>query len=226
MNPSPRIDVDISSLSFDNNWPLKCFTREVEGSILEEILDYDPDIIILDFIDERYDILRVGGGYLTLAVELLMSGASEQEWFRNGERIPRLSQECYRLWTTAARNFAEFLHVRLPNAQVLIHDAPWTSVIVEGRDLSSEIPGPGLTEQELHEGNVAQVPEYDLLTKSYAGILASFLPKSEWLTIPKDLQVAARDHIWGAAPFHYVTEYYAAAVAHLSARGVKFNSLT
>lgn len=222
MNEVPSINVDYQNLKFENDWPLKCFKREVEGTILTELVDFKPDILLLDFVDERYNILQVGGGYITLPVELLNSGIYGLPWFDERKVIDRQSAECNTLWASAASQFSTFMRKNLPNTKVVIHDAPWSNSIVPGADLSSGTPGPANPRQQLHADNTVDVEAFDRLMKSYARRLSDLMPEAERLSVSEAYHIRAQGHIWGEAPFHYVVEYYREAAKQLEKFGISF----
>lgn len=222
MSEKPEIPADYSSLDFSSNWPLKCFQREVEGTILGELVDFNPDTLILDFVDDRYNLMRVGAGYITLSVEVLQSGAIGTEWYKAGALVHRLSQECQHLWLDALKKFAELLRSHLPNTKIIVHDAPWSSLAVPGTDLLSGNARQADQKQQIHDSNIVNVDQFDRLMKFYAASALLYIPSAKKLATPRETHVRAEQHIWGEAPFHYVREYYAEAAAQLVGHGITF----
>lgn len=222
MNARPAIDQNLEGLKFSNNWPMKCFQREVEGKILQELIEFNPDTIILDFVDERYNLMRFVDGYITLSVEVIQSGSTEEKWFEEGIFIPRISHECNLLWIEALKNFSTFLQNHLPHTKIIVHDAPWAGTVVAGSNLMSSEAVLANPQQELHPGNIVNVETFDRLMKFYAAATMAYIPKASKISIPNEFYVRAREHLWGEAPFHYVSEYYGAAADELRKHGITF----
>src|SRR6476646_4421577 len=81
--------------------PHRALVADLAKTALAELVAFRPTHLIFDFIDERFDLLSVGGTLITDSWELEASGYRRQPALRGARRVPRLSAACERLWLEA-----------------------------------------------------------------------------------------------------------------------------
>lgn len=75
----------------------RAMVADIAKTALERVVAFRPSHLILDLIDERFDLLAAGVSLVTLSWELEASGYLAQPAFGEARRIARLSEECERL---------------------------------------------------------------------------------------------------------------------------------
>ena len=90
--------------------------REFDGSFFEILDEERPEYIVIDFIEERYDLLEVEGSYYTNSDALQESDFDMQK----GRSISRYSEECQRVWENACICFIEELKKRFQAKNVIL----------------------------------------------------------------------------------------------------------
>ena len=90
--------------------------REIQNDFWEIMREMKSDYIIMNFLEERFDVLEYGGGYLTKSDAL--DGAKIE---LSGARIiKRDSEECRTLWERSALKFIQRLKEEYPKVKIVL----------------------------------------------------------------------------------------------------------
>ncbi len=184
--------------------PHRALVADLRKTALAELVAFRPTHLIFDFIDERFDLLSVGGALATHSWELAASGYLKQPAFRAARPVPRLSDAAERLWLEAAAEFAAFVRATpLAGARLILHSARWAERrrLVSGR--TSRIEG-----VEILPGRGADIGRHNGLLARYEAAFTALMPPMARVEAP-DQRLADEAHEWGLSPFHYVGDYYA-----------------
>ena len=190
---------------------------------LPALAAFRPDTIILDFIDERFDLLQVGRAFVSHSHELQAGGGPAMEWAAGARLIDRMTAEATSLWAAAARRFALLLRTApaLRDARVILHKAPWVTRQVAGADpAANETAIATPIHQQITFGKIVEVAAYGRLMEHYYALMQKVLPEMQTVEVSPDLHVGAGAHMWGASPFHYVDSYYRDFNAKLRVLGI------
>ncbi len=196
--------------------PHRALVADVAKTALAGLVAYRPTHIIFDFIDERFDLLSVGGSLITHSWELEASGYLKQPALRGARTVPRPSAAAQRLWLEAAAELAAFVRATpLKDARLILHGARWADRRKgpAGRDLP-------LTGVEILPGASADIGEHNALLAGYEAEFTSLMPPMSYVEAP-DHRRADAAHEWGLSPFHYEPAYYAAIWRQLEDLGVR-----
>lgn len=181
--------------------------RAVVGDIRKEglvaLLAHRPTHIILDLIDERFDLLAIGHGLVTHSWELEVGGYLADPRLAGAQPIPRLSSACEDLWMDSAMAFATFLaQTPLCDAKLILHEAQWAETF---RDRSGQTRP--FEAMAIWEHRPARAFEHNGLLRRYQDTLSVLLPQMAHVSADR-WRVADETHRWGLSPFHYAEEYY------------------
>ncbi|MFM5204626.1 DUF6270 domain-containing protein [Aeromonas veronii] len=140
------------------------------------------DIILIDFIDERFNLFRnIDGAFATISNELKASDF----FFDDGETIISGSESWFQLWCQAWDNFIEL--VSDLKSKIKINNVIWAN------DNKTSL---GLINSE-----------NDLLKRIYSYIDKDI--SSEQFVFDNNFQFLTNsEHKWGAAPYHYSDHVY------------------
>lgn len=90
--------------------------REIQNDFWSILSKVKPDYIIMDFLEERFDIVEYGGGYLTKS-----DAFDEADIALDRVRvIGRDSELCKQLWEESALEFIRRLENKYPGVQVVL----------------------------------------------------------------------------------------------------------
>lgn len=105
-----------NTISCKNKYREIMVNRDVKSDFWTILNKENPKYIILDFIEERFDVMRSQDGYLT------MSDAYEDcnINFDNAQIIRRDSNECKKLWECSCINFIQKIHECSPNLVIIL----------------------------------------------------------------------------------------------------------
>jgi hypothetical protein len=194
----------------------KALIADLRKTALTTLIAYRPTHMIFDFIDERFDLLSVGGALAANSGEMVRSGYRTQPAFSPARTIPRLSEACERLWLEAASEFAAVVRgTPLHRARLILHSARWA----ERQRLANGRLAP-VRNVEIVGGQPAAIPDYNaLLDRQEAAFMALMPPMARIDAGP--FRLAETEHRWGLSPFHYVPEYYDEVRRQLAALGLE-----
>lgn len=194
----------------------KALVADLTKTALARLVAFRPTHLIFDFIDERFDLLSVGGALATRSWELEASGYLAQRALKRARRIARLSPACEQLWLDGAAEFAAFIRATpLRHAQLILHSARWAT---ESRGKDGALRP--VADVEVLPGEPADVARQNALLTRYEAAFTELMPPMNRVEAPSE-RIADEAHQWGLSPFHYVPAYYRAIWSQLEALGVE-----
>lgn len=91
--------------------------REIHNDFWRILCEVNPDYIVMDFLEERFDMVEFGGGYLT------KSDAYDEAANIVPDRmqvISRDSEQCKQLWEESALEFIQRLNMEYPDIEIIL----------------------------------------------------------------------------------------------------------
>ncbi|MDP3488675.1 MAG: DUF6270 domain-containing protein [Phenylobacterium sp.] len=190
------------------------FTRyqhmAVEADLLKtglpQLLAHRPTHLIFDFIDERFDLLRLpAGSLITHSWELESGGYLQHPALADPQPIPRLSAAAERLWRDAVVQLVGLLrHTVLREAKIILHTAQWASR--QGASDGSSEPLQGYP--HIWDGRPADLAAHNQMLARYEAYFLAMIPEVHVVRARPEHLLADPGHRWGLSPFHYVPAYY------------------
>ena len=200
-----------------NAFPHRAMVADLTKQALAALIAHAPTHIIFDFIDERLDLLSVGGTIVTHSWELEVSGYLSQPAFANARTIPKTSQNSDLLWRRAAVEMAAFIQsTPLRDARLIMHRSRWARDYLDPDGARREFD----EEVEIFEGKPAAISAHNALLCRYETVFRATTPGLAEVAAPDELQLADAGHRWGLSPFHYVEDYYRDVWRQLQALGI------
>jgi len=200
------VALDEAEVPLESAYQRRAVLADFNKTFFADVEALTPDWVVIDLIDERFDVLRTGASCVTESSAFSSAGLGDRERF-TFTPIPRLTTEAARLFEDATTAFAERLGEIVPPERVILHRALWLTRYRRG-DLIQEFPEPRRAFAERH--NQALEADYDAL----AAGLGSAGPE---LGPDLDRHFADHDHKWALEPFHYENGYNRAAVEQVRA---------
>ncbi len=184
----------------------RAMVEDVRSSALARLVAFRPTHLIMDFIDERFDLLAVGDSLVSDSWELRKSGYPDQPAFGGARSLPRLSAATEDLWLRGLTDFLAFVRgTSLRDARLILHSARWAE--------------PTPADFEILPGRGGDPTAHNALLARYEAALLASAPETSLVAAPA-LRIADPAHTWGESPFHYVPAYYAEIARQLGALGV------
>ena len=199
---APALAADVP-FAAPNPFEARCIRADFDKSTWS-ILESEFDYLIIDLIDERFDLWRIGDGVVLATVTMTQSGILDA--FPPATRIPRLEPDTTAAWMRDCATFCRRLRRTVDPARVILHRARHASHF---RTAGTLHPFTGF-----HAGFAAR---HNPLLTTYYACLQEHLPEAHGIEMPSQLVLADGAHPWGRQPFHYVPEYYAGFMQCLGA---------
>jgi hypothetical protein len=183
---------------------------------LDEIIRFRPDVVLLDFIDERFDLLVGDGAVVTASWELETSGWDALPPLMPLRRLDALGDADATLWRRSLDALAHLFTPGAPlsGARPVLHAATWAGALrsTSGRTEALE---PDL---EITPGRRAPRAAHNVRLARMHALARAAIPRLEVVKAPESLVFSDPDHVWGLSPFHYVGDYYAEIWRQLGGR--------
>lgn len=193
-------------------YPHRAMVADLQATALERLVAFRPTHLILDLIDERFDLLAIGDSRVLASWELETSGYLAQPAFEGVRRIARLSAECDGLWRAGAEALVALVRATpLRDAALILHSARWADPAPAGF--------------EILPGRRADPAAHNALLARYEAALLALAPEMRQVAAPEQ-RIADPAHVWGLSPFHYVGGYYAEIARRLAGLGVEIRGRT
>lgn len=195
--------------------PHRALVADLTKTALAQLVAFRPTHLIFDFIDERFDLLSVGGAIVTHSWELQASGYLNRPALKGARPIPRLAGAAERLWLDGAAEMAAFVRATpLAGAKLILHGARWAD-----RRLTAAGRLAGIEGAEVLPGAPADIAQHNALLARYEAAFEALMPPMARVEAAQH-RLADERHEWGLSPFHYVADYYREIWRQLQALGV------
>ncbi|WP_296250157.1 DUF6270 domain-containing protein [uncultured Stenotrophomonas sp.] len=171
----------------------KMLLNDLNKSTLSAITETEHDLLLLDFIDERFDLVCCDDTMFSLTGELQHAGLEVED----SELILAGSDIFFSHWTAGFERFLD--KVEHPE-RIVLNKAYWAEYFPDGTVVSSQ--------QWIRKSNLFLQKLYDIVDARIS--LAT-------ICYPGNLVLADPAHKWGKAPYHYAQCFYEHTVGSLRA---------
>ena len=185
----------------DSAYQRRAVVADFNKTFFPDLRALAPDWLVIDLIDERFNVLRTAGSFVTESSAFQGAGLAGLERL-SFSTVRRLTDEAERLFDAAAESFVERVTQIVPAERVILHRGLWLTRYRRG-ELLEDFPEPRLT--YARRNNEALGRQYDLLQGMLGGDIHVIGPEL-------DRHVADYGHKWALEPFHYEQAYNDAAV--------------
>jgi hypothetical protein len=193
----------------------RCLRDDIAKTSLDRLERARPDILVVDFIDERADLLATRGSLVTASYAFEKGGLLAIEPFASARRIDRLSAEAWALWLAGLAALSQRIrHGPLAGARRVLHRSYLALGFRPGSAdgvMAELVASPAARRQTLRKNR--------LLQSMYGAFLEAF-PDTTTIDVPAATRLACAEHEWGPDPCHFVDDYYLACAAAMRAAGV------
>lgn len=197
------VAIDPERVRLDSAWQRRSVLADFQKTFFASLAGSRPDWLVVDLIDERFDLLRVDGSFVTNSSALQVADLGGQTV--DAELVKRMSSEGCELFDAAAAAFAERVTAVVPAERIVLHRALWCpryrdgDAVVDFDDRRIEMA----TRQNA------------MLTRGYDA-LAAALGAVASVDVDPATDLADAAHHWKLEPFHYADAYNARASARLT----------
>lgn len=194
----------ISTEKISSSFQRKMVESDLSKELHKVISEDEYDLLLLDFIDERFDLwISPNGGVCTLSNELLQSGFIPP---RN-EIIKSGSELWFSYWESGWVTLLDTLNQTGKIKKLLINEVYWSEKTVNGSDYLPTYSTVGI--------NAAN----NTLKRIYERIKCD-ISEAQFIKFNAAELIGAESHKWGKSPFHYQDDLYKKIVWRLYTQGV------
>ncbi len=188
----PFIDSSIVE-EIESKFQKNIVKADMEKSILLEFQKDNFDILLIDFIDERFSLLSIDNTLCTLSNEAISTGILKK--YNNNRVINSDTEEFYKMWVDGWRKFIKIMKENGQLEKVVLNKVYWAETTISGVNFE-----PTYQKNKIDKMN-------DFLNKLYLIAEKDVLPQNV-IKHSKKVMVGADKHQWGLSPFHYIENYY------------------
>ena len=200
---SPPLEFD-DDFEWPSNFAKRVVKADFEKTFFDDLEASKCDTLIVDFVDERWDLLRLGDSMVTCSANLTKMGV-DRLTCGGFARVARNDARTHELWRDACARFAATLRERLPDLQVVLHKVLGAYRCRDGEEFWELAPfADGIPLEFVN-------PMLEDCNACFRSHMESLLE----LDLPRTY-AADKNHSWGISPFHFEERYYKDAANFLS----------
>ncbi|PKF62532.1 hypothetical protein CW745_03650 [Psychromonas sp. psych-6C06] len=182
--------------SIKSKFQAKMVEFDLNKQLFETVKNYNPDLILIDLIDERLDLCVSSNGSIAT-----MSPSFKQLFNEIDFQVIRSgTEEHFSYWLRGWNNFIEELKKFNLLDKVRLNKVYWC------------FPNPPNSEWKYSKCETKERNDY--LDKLY-NVIESVLDKEQVYSFPLKVFTPDFNHKWGIAPFHYILDYRLTAAQKL-----------
>ncbi|MEH6938047.1 DUF6270 domain-containing protein [Bacillus sp. JJ664] len=190
---SKSMIIDEAKINLSSSFQIKCIKHDFEKDFFNIIEHNSTDYLIIDFIDERFNLLKWNESIFTKSNELITSGLSEHYAFLEMER----NESLLPVWEESAKLFFNELFNHIPANRVIIHKCFWKSKYVDENGEIREF-----TNQLNH------IERQNKFLNYYYEFIECNFPEMKVIDMRTEEIYCTANHRWGLSPYHFEDQYY------------------
>jgi len=193
---SKPLMIEENELSLPSAFQRKMILYDFHKVFLKQIGQYEFDLLIIDLIDERFDLLKYNNHYVTRSGELVNSEIEKKGKY-SFDLLKRNSKEIQELWAISCTSFFHEILKSIPSEKIILNKVFWSYKYRDAKKLYS-FPDEKL---KLHE-------THNKILENYYSIIESQFPHINLINYSLEDFIADKNHKWGLSPFHYELRHY------------------
>lgn len=199
------VPVDERRVRLDSAFQRRCLLEDLNKTFFINLEHAAPDWLVVDLIDERFNLLRTPASFVTRSSAFLNAGLDGRLGIEAAE-LRRLTEDTMTLLDGAITAFVARVRAVVPPERIVLHRAWWMTRYAQDGAIRV-FPDDRATFAERH--NAALARAYATFEERLGGAAAT-------IDLGRDRYVADAAHRWDLEPFHYEPAYNAAAVGRLT----------
>ncbi len=119
-----------------SSWVRRAIEDDVRKTLVDRLVERQPDVVVLDLMDERLEIRRIGRTWFTVSNYLTQTAFGARALAEAEDTCSVHDPRRQALFAAAARALADRLHRELPRTTFVLHEAPYVTHTVDGIPLT------------------------------------------------------------------------------------------
>lgn len=207
---SPSIAHSKDSLNIDSPFIKKCVSLELSKTAIKETiasLKSNNYILLLDFMDERFDLMEVDGSLATLSWDYRKTQHYQSN--KSGKIIPFDSHDKKIQIVKGLKKLIEECAKKIPINNIFILDLPMANHYIENGALVS------------FDNDKYQLERFNSFLKEIISLLKETITGINVISPPSWMIYGDKNHLWGAHPYHYNKLLYLYSASEIFSRRVQ-----
>lgn len=183
---SEPVSINDDHINLSSDFQKNMVKRDFSKTFFSDVTEKEFDYLMIDLVDERFDLIRIGHSLVTRSNEYVNAGL---ESVFQGEKLIKSTDG----WEKDCITFSQRLLSILPVKKIVIHEAYWANKYIDD----------GAVKEYPNQKNIDANNE---ILKQYYAILKKAIPAKVVRT--QNELIGDSKHAWGVTPFHYTDDYY------------------
>lgn len=184
---------DIYTKNLESEFQKKVVSADLDKNLKQCLRSTEYDLLLIDFIDERFNIFIFDqGGVCTVSSELISAGLDVRK--EVGRLVQSGSDEFFERWENGWVRFLSIVDALQCRQKIRINKVLWATTTSAGREFETYSCDYILTSNHFLERLYNRV--------------AKDLEPWQFIDAKPIHLLAAEAHRWGVSPFHYIDAYY------------------
>lgn len=195
---------DESKIKLSSSFQKKQLIQDLRKSGIEILKKNPADYLVIDLIEERFDIAKIGSSFLTMSNEFNISHIFSEKNFKKCKKYIWRNHVFFRGIDMRyyIRAFVKEIRNIYSPERIIIHKVFYSHQYIGLDNMVHDFP----SSYYFTTLKINRILEY------LYNCLENELPTSPLLDISHKY-MASENHKWGLAPMHYQTEYYIEAIS-------------
>lgn len=173
----------------ESNFQRRMVEADFRNDFIKSAKSTDYDLLLIDFLVDRFHLAEIDGKLVTRSVEFVRSG------IKPSKVVNTFSDEFLEHWYKGVSNFLGVMNETRGLEAVRVNKVYWADTATKPED----------TVEMKNKWSIDK--QNDKLDVMYSYI-EKLLPKNCMIEVPNSILIANSDHKWGFSPFHYIDDYY------------------
>ena len=203
---APPIAIADGSIVGPHQFDIQCLQHDFQKTALDTILANGLDYLILDFVDERFDLVKIQDSVVVDTRYAKDYGVIANNNLTVDGNILRTHPSTSDLWASSCRTVIDRILKFVSPEQIILHSCR----------LASHYQSDGVIKPFI--GYYAGLTStFNPIFADYEAFFLSAMPDCRIIKVADDLVIGDEQHRWKLQPFHYVPGYYEAFLNQLDA---------
>lgn len=189
---SPSINHNKDSLNIESTFIKKCVSLELSKTSIQETvasLKSNDHILLLDFMDERFDLIEVDNSLATLSWDYRKTQHYQNN--KSGKVIPFDSPNKKTQTLRGIQKLIDSCEKKIPKENIFILNLPMATHYIDNGNVV------------FFDNDKYQISKYNEFLSEIISSLKSTIDGINIISPPSWMIYGDKDHLWGAHPYHY-----------------------
>jgi hypothetical protein len=201
---APPVALPPERVVISSDWQRRCVLADFHKTLFDSLAQARPDWLVVDLIDERFDVLGAAGSFVTRS-SAFQAAALDEGAGLPFEPVHRMSAYGCALFEEAVPTFAERVTAIVPPDRIVLHRALWCTHYRRGEEVRAFPP------ERLQLCRLQNA----MLTSGYDALERALGRDTLRIELHPERQLVDAEHHWELEPYHYESAYNARAVGEL-----------